>query len=84
MQATLIGCAAHPSYWGKGIATRAVKMVSNTTFDEWPHLDRLEAFSEVDNLASQKVLLIAEGWIQGRCSPKVFYYPGKSYRWCHL
>ncbi|KAK9184549.1 hypothetical protein WN943_024899 [Citrus x changshan-huyou] len=38
-------------------STRAVKMVSNTTFDEWPHLERLEAFSEVDNLASQKVLL---------------------------
>ncbi|KAK9177254.1 hypothetical protein WN944_029273 [Citrus x changshan-huyou] len=36
-------------------STRAVKMVSNTTFDEWPHLERLEAFS--DNLASQKVLL---------------------------
>lgn len=38
-------------------STRAVKMVSNTTFDEWPHLERLEAFSEVGNLASQKVLL---------------------------
>lgn len=38
-------------------STRAVNMVSNTTFDEWPHLERLEAFSEVDNLASQKVLL---------------------------
>lgn len=40
-------------------STRAVKMVSHTTFDEWPYLERLEPFSEVDNLASQKVLLRA-------------------------
>lgn len=61
-QAILVGVELHwvvlctEATGAKG-STRAVNMVSNTTFDEWPHLERLEAFSEVDNLASQKVLL---------------------------
>ncbi|PIA31723.1 hypothetical protein AQUCO_04900189v1 [Aquilegia coerulea] len=43
-------------YWGKGIATKAVKMVVRSIFDEWPHLERLEALVEVENTGSQKVL----------------------------
>ncbi|PIN22570.1 Amino-acid N-acetyltransferase [Handroanthus impetiginosus] len=43
-------------YWGKGIVTRAVKMVVNTIFNEWPHLDRLQAEVHVDNKGSQRVL----------------------------
>ncbi|GMI64231.1 hypothetical protein like AT2G32030 [Hibiscus trionum] len=43
-------------YWGRGIATRAVGMVGETIFDEWSHLERLEALVDVENLGSQRVL----------------------------
>lgn len=43
-------------YWGKGIATRAVKMAANAVFVEWGHLERLEAVVDVENPASQRVL----------------------------
>ncbi|KAB1214306.1 putative N-acetyltransferase p20 [Morella rubra] len=43
-------------YWGKGIATRAVKLAANTIFSEWPHLERLEALVDVENVGSQRVL----------------------------
>ncbi|KAJ8543220.1 hypothetical protein K7X08_005743 [Anisodus acutangulus] len=43
-------------YWGKGIATKAVKMVVAAVFMEWPHLERLEAVVDIDNLGSQRVL----------------------------
>ncbi|KAH9761748.1 N-acetyltransferase domain-containing protein [Citrus sinensis] len=52
----ILGYVVASKYWGKGIATRAVKMVTGIIFDEWPHLQRLEATVDVDNLASQKVL----------------------------
>lgn len=43
-------------HWGKGIATEAVKMVASTIFLDWPRLERLEAFVDVDNIGSQRVL----------------------------
>ncbi|KAH7522296.1 hypothetical protein FEM48_Zijuj07G0123300 [Ziziphus jujuba var. spinosa] len=43
-------------YWGQGIATYAVKLVANAILWEWPHLERLEAFINVENLASQRGL----------------------------
>lgn len=43
-------------YWGKGIATKAVKLVANTIFSEWPQLERLEAIVYAENVGSQKVL----------------------------
>ncbi|KAJ6324062.1 hypothetical protein OIU76_011378 [Salix suchowensis] len=49
----------HPwfkAYWGKGIATKAVKLVAKTIFTEWPHLERLEALVDVQNAGSQRVL----------------------------
>ncbi|KAH9682585.1 N-acetyltransferase domain-containing protein [Citrus sinensis] len=51
-----LGYVLAADYWGKGIATKAVKMVANTIFDEWPHLERLEALVVVDNAGSQRVL----------------------------
>ncbi|KAJ0093436.1 hypothetical protein Patl1_25343 [Pistacia atlantica] len=51
-----IGYLLGSKYWGKGIATRAVKMVVDIIFDEWPHLERLEALVDVENVGSQKVL----------------------------
>ncbi|KAL8485158.1 hypothetical protein ACS0TY_027453 [Phlomoides rotata] len=51
-----LGYVVAYEHWGKGIATQAVKMVANVIFDEWPHLQRLEAFVDVDNEGSQRVL----------------------------
>ncbi|KAK6780889.1 hypothetical protein RDI58_023073 [Solanum bulbocastanum] len=51
-----IGYELTSKYWGKGIATKVVKMVASTIFVEWPHLARLEGVVDVENLASQRVL----------------------------
>ena len=51
-----LGYVLGSKYWGKGIATQAVKMVAETIFKEWPHLERLEALVDVENVGSQRVL----------------------------
>ncbi|XP_058204025.1 uncharacterized protein LOC131318210 [Rhododendron vialii] len=51
-----IGYVLGSKYWGKGIATRAVKMAAAEIFFEWPHLERLEGLVDVGNIGSQKVL----------------------------
>ncbi|CAN4091308.1 unnamed protein product [Withania somnifera] len=51
-----IGYEISSKYWGKGIATKAVKMAASSIFVEWPYLERLEAVVAVDNLGSQRVL----------------------------
>ncbi|WCJ23813.1 Acyl-CoA N-acyltransferases (NAT) superfamily protein [Euphorbia peplus] len=43
-------------YWGKGIGTRAVKLVSKMIFGEYPELERLEALVDVEHVGSQRVL----------------------------
>uniref|UniRef100_A0A1D1YLL5 Putative N-acetyltransferase YoaA n=1 Tax=Anthurium amnicola TaxID=1678845 RepID=A0A1D1YLL5_9ARAE len=43
-------------YWGRGIATVAVEMAGAAVFDEWPHLERLDALTAVENRASQRTL----------------------------
>ncbi|XP_015573459.1 uncharacterized N-acetyltransferase p20 isoform X2 [Ricinus communis] len=51
-----LGYVLASKYWGKGIATKAVKMVAETIFSERPELERLEALVDVQNVGSQKVL----------------------------
>ncbi|KAL3828777.1 hypothetical protein ACJIZ3_017579 [Penstemon smallii] len=51
-----LGYVVGSAYWGKGIATRAVKMAANAIFVEWGHLERLEAVAVVENVGSQRVL----------------------------
>ena len=51
-----LGYVLASKYWGKGIATKAVKMVASTIFKEWLHLERLEALVDVENGGSQRVL----------------------------
>lgn len=51
-----IGYLLGSKYWGKGITTYVVKLVVNSVFREWPHLERLEGHVDVENLASQRVL----------------------------
>ncbi|KAJ4967953.1 hypothetical protein NE237_014654 [Protea cynaroides] len=51
-----LGYVLASKYWGKGIATQAVKLVVSSIFKEWPHLVRLEALVDVENPGSQRVL----------------------------
>ncbi|EXB63471.1 putative N-acetyltransferase p20 [Morus notabilis] len=51
-----LGYVLGSKYWGKGIATQAVKMVAKTIFKDWPQLERLEALVDVENVGSQRVL----------------------------
>ncbi|XP_074320597.1 uncharacterized protein LOC141657318 [Silene latifolia] len=51
-----VGYALGSRYWGKGIAAWAVKTLVSTTFEERPELERIEAFVDVENIGSMKVL----------------------------
>ncbi|KAJ3688616.1 hypothetical protein LUZ61_017780 [Rhynchospora tenuis] len=51
-----MGYALAHEYWGRGIATAAVKKVVGEIFNEWSRLERLEAQVEVENARSQRVL----------------------------
>ncbi|KAL5541539.1 hypothetical protein UlMin_009249 [Ulmus minor] len=51
-----IGYSLGSSFWGKGIATHVVRLVATSVFWEWPHLERLEALVDVENVASQRVV----------------------------
>ncbi|KAE8702653.1 putative ribosomal-protein-alanine acetyltransferase-like [Hibiscus syriacus] len=43
-------------HWGHGIATKATKLAVSQFFLDFPQVVRLEAFVDVDNLASQRVV----------------------------
>ncbi|KAL3648985.1 hypothetical protein CASFOL_005388 [Castilleja foliolosa] len=51
-----LGYVVGSDYWGKGIATVAVKAAANAVFTEWGHLERLEAVADLENTASHRVL----------------------------
>ncbi|KAH6767936.1 Acyl-CoA N-acyltransferases superfamily protein [Perilla frutescens var. frutescens] len=51
-----IGYAIAVEHWGQGITSRAVKMAGPRVFEDFPHIVRLQAFVDVENVASQKVL----------------------------
>ncbi|XP_058212167.1 uncharacterized protein LOC131324277 [Rhododendron vialii] len=51
-----IGYALASKHWGKGIVTRAVEMAVSSVFSELPHLVRLEALVDAENLGSQRVM----------------------------
>ncbi|TKY51186.1 N-acetyltransferase p20 [Spatholobus suberectus] len=51
-----LGYALGSRYWGKGIATHVVKQVVKAAFSEFPHLGRVEALVDVENVGSQRVL----------------------------
>ncbi|PSS01430.1 Acyl-CoA N-acyltransferase protein [Actinidia chinensis var. chinensis] len=72
-----IGYVLGSKYWGKGIATRAVKMVAADIFVEWPHLERLEALVDVDNKGSQRVLEKA-GFVREGVLRKYFLQKGRA------
>ncbi|XP_057547614.1 uncharacterized protein LOC130826093 [Amaranthus tricolor] len=69
-----MGYVLASQYWGRGIATKAVKMVVSTIFEEQPELERVEALVDVDNKGSQKVLekvgFLKEGVLKKYCIQK--------------
>jgi RimJ/RimL family protein N-acetyltransferase len=64
-------------YWGKGIATCAVKQIVKDTFNEMSHLERLEALVDVENIGSQRVLEKA-GFQKEGVLRKYLFMKGKS------
>lgn len=51
-----VGYRVAHDHWGRGIATRAVRMAAEAVFAGWPWLLRLEAVADAENPASQRVL----------------------------
>ncbi|KAG8098511.1 hypothetical protein GUJ93_ZPchr0013g37085 [Zizania palustris] len=78
-----LGYVLARAHWGNGVATAATKRALTTVFGEVPGLERVEAFVDVDNPASQRVLEKAgfrrEGllrrhyWHKGRVRDLVIY-----------
>ncbi|KAJ9154290.1 hypothetical protein P3X46_027643 [Hevea brasiliensis] len=72
-----LGYVLAAQYWGKGIATRAVKMVAKTIFSQRPEMERLEALVDVENVGSQRVLEKA-GFMREGVLRKYFIRKGRS------
>ncbi|XP_010256364.1 PREDICTED: uncharacterized protein LOC104596777 [Nelumbo nucifera] len=78
-----MGYALAAKYWGQGIATIAVKMALGCVFKDIPHLVRLQAMTNVENRASQRVLekagftkegvLRKYGFLKGKINDLVIY-----------
>lgn len=51
-----IGYGLSHEYWGKGITTRAVSVAVSQVFNDLPHVLRLQAFVQTQNIASQRVV----------------------------
>ncbi|KAM7274403.1 hypothetical protein ACFE04_029067 [Oxalis oulophora] len=52
----VIGYALSAEYWGQGIATKAVRIAVHQVFKDHTDLVRLEAYIDVENKASQRVV----------------------------
>ncbi|XP_021745642.1 uncharacterized protein LOC110711537 [Chenopodium quinoa] len=69
-----LGYVLASEYWGRGIATWAVKAVGCTIFEERSELERLEALVDVENKGSQRVLekagFLKEGVLRKYCIQK--------------
>ncbi|KAF5739519.1 hypothetical protein HS088_TW12G00725 [Tripterygium wilfordii] len=50
------GYALAADYWGHGIATKAVEAAVSQVFEDLPEVVRLQAFVDIENKASQRVL----------------------------
>ncbi|MED6193852.1 hypothetical protein PIB30_023079 [Stylosanthes scabra] len=51
-----VGYILASEYWGKGIVTHVLKQVVKIVFSMYPEVERLEALTDNQNLASQRVL----------------------------
>ncbi|XP_065859225.1 uncharacterized protein [Euphorbia lathyris] len=53
---TELGYVLAYKYWGKGIVTKAVKLMGKIIFSDFPGLERVEALVDDENVGSQRVL----------------------------
>ncbi|KAL2895779.1 putative N-acetyltransferase p20 [Bienertia sinuspersici] len=69
-----LGYVLGSKYWGRGIASWAVKTVLSTVFEDRPELVRVEALVDLDNKGSQRVLekvgFLKEGVLRKYCIQK--------------
>ncbi|AES93700.1 uncharacterized N-acetyltransferase p20 [Medicago truncatula] len=72
-----IGYVLASKYWGKGIATCAVKQMVKVAFSEFQSLERLQALVDMDNVGSQKVLEKV-GFQKEGLLRKYVFFKGKS------
>lgn len=72
-----LGYVLGSKYWGRGIVTQAVKQAVKAAFSEFPHLERLEALVDVENVGSQRVLEKA-GFQREGVLRKFLFIKGKS------
>ncbi|KAG0481271.1 hypothetical protein HPP92_011776 [Vanilla planifolia] len=56
LRSASLGYRVAGEFWGRGIATEAVRMATAAAFEEWPELERVEAIVDLENPASQRVL----------------------------
>lgn len=68
----VIGYELHPDHWGSGLATEALEAVVGFAHNDLS-LNRLEAWTSVDNIASQKVLTNNGFQYEGTQRQKVFF-----------
>ncbi|CAN6582073.1 unnamed protein product [Malus baccata var. baccata] len=78
-----LGYATAAKYWGQGITTKAVEVAISQVFKDFPNLVRLQAFADVENKASQRVLekagfqkegvLRRYGYLKGNIKDLVIY-----------
>ena len=71
------------SYWGKGIATEAIKLVVDFAFNEL-NLRRVQAGVYEHNIASEKALINAGFTLEGRFIKQVAVRPSNSQWQDHL
>ncbi|CAK8544730.1 unnamed protein product [Lathyrus sativus] len=71
-----VGYAVAANYWGQGICTKAVKVAVSQVCKDIPCLVRLQAFVDVENQASQRVLDKA-GFFREGVLRKYSYVKGK-------
>ncbi|KAL2507291.1 Acyl-CoA N-acyltransferase (NAT) superfamily protein [Forsythia ovata] len=71
-----IGYAVAVEFWGQGIASKAVEMAIPQVFQDFPELVRLQAYVDVENKASHRVLEKA-GFSKEGLLRKYFYLKGR-------
>ncbi|XP_058766234.1 uncharacterized protein LOC131639795 [Vicia villosa] len=70
-----LGYAIGFNYWGQGIVTKGLKILLSKVFQEFHGLVRLEAYTVVENKASQRVLEKV-GFHREGLLRKFFYHKG--------
>jgi len=68
----VIAYELHPDHWGCGLATEALGAVVSYAHQQLS-LNRLEAWTSVDNTASQKVLISNGFQLEGKHRQKVYF-----------